>query len=547
MPVTPPLPDDEEPSPDVRQDTPTTGPLQIPIGGVALPVAEEDEEIIEIAWGGRSSNGVPVVLDDVPDVSEKMAVPTLATDTPSSDEGRSGSTLVTQVPPPPEQRPPTAPPMWARGTVTKSQRIFMDHDTEEDLLLEEPPGREAPPGMGSRPRIIDGVPESGPVVIFRKSDPLPEPAPSPTRPRRRARAETEIGSSIVARASKRRIVRLPMRKLAVVVALVAAAGVLAWLLVRGLGTDTASRAPLASLAFSLEPADAVVEIEGHDTVSGTPARIDLEPGEYRVTVRREGYRSWVSSIRVEKSENQTVRVALERGASGAATVVVRAPPGMAVTLDGNEVESKASGAFDVAPGAHTIELKERNGRSIWRHAFTAAANTRYEFHPGLQGAERDRRDASRRRRKRKTQAPTIEGEIEQRPPESSAPLLPAGDTSLAPLPPAAAEPPEAPPPSPEKLRQKRSRPVVVPPSKVQRVLGKPPVIPRHRRNTAPARVSAKLCIDTRGNVTSAAVLTKVSGEVARAVEKALAKWRYLPVRDDGEPVPACFAINFALR
>ena len=80
--------------------------------------------------------------------------------------------------------------------------------------------------------------------------------------------------------------------------------------------------------------------------------------------------------------------------------------------------------------------------------------------------------------------------------------------------------------------------MLIPPGKVRRKSGKAPVIPRHRRSSAPARVSAKLCIDERGRVTSVGLLTEVSGDVARAIDKALFKWRYRPYRANGKRVPA---------
>jgi serine/threonine protein kinase len=69
-------------------------------GMQALPPAEADDEIIEIAWGGRDDDAAPVLLDDVPDVSDKFVVP-------------SSETLVGY---PARSRTPTEPPGWAHGS-----------------------------------------------------------------------------------------------------------------------------------------------------------------------------------------------------------------------------------------------------------------------------------------------------------------------------------------------------------------------------------------------------------------------------------------------
>jgi len=537
VPSTPPNPPAQWSDHPSSTHTPTTGPLQIPIGGVALPVAEEDDEIIEIAWGGRSSDGVPVVLDEVPDVSEKVAAPALASESPPAE--RSGSTLVTHVPPPPVARPPTSPQAWARGTVPRKLFEDEDEDTDEDLLFDPPASERQRPNTRPRPRVARNDPDSKvPVVIFRKPAPLPRPI-----------VDTEIGSSIVARERGRHApLNVAPQTVAILATMAVAGAALVWFLLARADrtTTTAGASTATSLTFALEPRDATVVIDGQGSHTGSPVEIDLEPGDYRVQVEREGYRSWVSAIHVNEGENQTVRVALDRGATGAASVVVRTErPGLTVLVDGSALSGGTPATFELSAGKHEIQIAE-DDVTIWRHEFTAAADTHYEFHPVLldardSGSRSHRSHSSRHHRVR---APTIET-----PEVVQASLPPSADAGAVPplgLVEVGGEPPPAPPPRPA-VNRPATAPIVVPPGAVRRVSGRPPSIPRQYRASVPPHVSAKLCIDRRGHVTSATVLTEVGADLTRIVEKALKRWRYRPYRAKGTRVPACFAISFATR
>jgi hypothetical protein len=58
-------------------------------------------------------------------------------------------------------------------------------------------------------------------------------------------------------------------------------------------------------------------------------------------------------------------------------------------------------------------------------------------------------------------------------------------------------------------------------------------------------VSAKLCIDESGAVTSVTLFGVLPRDVEAELRSALRTWRYRPFRKDGAgPVPACFAVGF---
>jgi hypothetical protein len=60
----------------------------------------------------------------------------------------------------------------------------------------------------------------------------------------------------------------------------------------------------------------------------------------------------------------------------------------------------------------------------------------------------------------------------------------------------------------------------------------------------PANISAKVCIDTGGAVSSASVLTKLPDEAKAILVKAIRTWRYTPYKEDGAAVSACFVASF---
>jgi hypothetical protein len=125
-------------------------------------------------------------------------------------------------------------------------------------------------------------------------------------------------------------------------------------------------------------------------------------------------------------------------------------------------------------------------------------------------------------------APTV---VPPRPPS----LL---EGELRPLPVQVKEPPKARP------SKKPAAPKLIAPNLARRRSGVMPVL-RGTRSAGDLRaISAKLCLDRKGTVTSVSVLSKVDGQVKEALVRALSSWRYDPVREGGAAVPVCFATTF---
>jgi hypothetical protein len=74
----------------------------------------------------------------------------------------------------------------------------------------------------------------------------------------------------------------------------------------------AEAANLATIAISSNPVDAEIEIDG--AFAGTTPRLKkLEPGEYKIKIMMDGYKSWERKIRVLAGEEIPISVELKKG------------------------------------------------------------------------------------------------------------------------------------------------------------------------------------------------------------------------------------------
>ncbi len=511
--------------------TPPTGPALIPVKGVALPIAEEDDEIIEIAWGGRSRSQA-IVLDEVPDVSARSSPPAGGAIAAAAADPRE-RTLITPAPPPP--RKAAMPRSWATGTqppgVDDDEPLALDRfslgEAPRTPVSMPVPGRsprastppplppvQAPGGERPPPRRADTfiplpdaalrrTPTAAPILRAPTRPPtapprpgsvtgnagVPQPVaaaltPAITRPRHATRLATHtasaIGSGLVERERRRR-----RRTWLATLAGVLIVGTAATLLVRtggqSGGAGAAAAPAAAKVNLIVEPADAVIEITGADParIDGSPATTRLPPGRYPVTVARDGYKPWSSTLEIAAGETQTLHIALAPASSaGAGQVVVQ----------------------------HTSD-DESDDHAVAHHHHHAQAPTLDQPDQPLAAA----------------------GENEQ------APAGPSAD-GIAALPLMAIEPP------PAAARPHRTAPVVVPPNAVHKRYGTLPRL-RARAGQVPRRIAAQLCIDRRGAVTSAHVLSHVGDDIRARLEAALTTWQYVPYRTAGHTAPACFAIS----
>jgi serine/threonine-protein kinase len=94
------------------------------------------------------------------------------------------------------------------------------------------------------------------------------------------------------------------------------------------------------------------------------------------------------------------------------------------------------------------------------------------------------------------------------------------------------------------LAPSSAAPILVTPDRAHRRSGSIPIL-RGTRSANPIRaITAKLCVDRKGSVTSVDILSKIESQVRDGLTGALKRWRYDPIVDGGSAVPACFATTF---
>ena len=519
----------------------------------------DEEEAADVAWGGgqEQDTGNPVVLDDVPDYSRHPSALAamggeMATSLDAADD-RASSTLIGMVAP--SGRAATTPSSFPDGS-----------------------SADAVPKRRGATRVSSVPPPNTLVDVDRTA-------------RNERVSSPGFGAAVVERNGAGKALWIALAALTLVAASV---GVYFGVLRRS--SAPASVAPgkpeitavtPGTLKFIVEPSDATIKIAGLEAHPGAPWSVQLEPGVVQVKISHDAFQSWETSVELSTAETQTIRVVLAPALAGAdanrATLVLDSdPPGLTVVLDGKELDRKTPVTVPVDAGSHTIALRQA-GEILWRQHFVAEARTQYEFAPSMSDIKRREREEREARvaaavpRERAhpttTVAPSLPSVVTPpiasgsaapgsagsgsaapaklpvavttgsaaRPVETPAPLVVAPPTVVKPaVPPVVVAPPVAPRTGP---------PAVIPPNAVKRTSGELPkiqtIVRPGEEAAVPTSISAKICIDAAGTVTSVNIY-KVTGTVATKLASAIKTWRFTTHKVDGKAVPACFVNTFAM-
>ncbi len=319
------------------------------------------------------------------------------------------------------------------------------------------PTQAPPPAMVVTVALPTGVPSSMPLPVI-----APEAAPVVRR-------------------------RSPWIVLGVLAAIAAALGI--YLLVKPKASPVTTT---AAITFAVTPADAIIEIGG----AISPAASELSAGVYSVTVRKDGFRGWTSSVTVHAGEPQTVNIALE-----AEPVAIEMPPATATK-----------------PPRPTTT--------------TPPAATPTKPSPPKKG-DKGRRD------------PDIK-KLEPTPPsEPTPPVTVARPEPTPPVTPPVVAPPVTPPVTTPVTPAKPARTPVVASTAVQKLSGEVPQL-KAKGAESNGDVLVKMCIDERGTVTSVKIV-KSTADVTAELSRALGTWRYKPyVNAEQKPSPVCFPLSLRL-
>lgn len=467
-----------------RPPTATASPMD---AHVARAHVEEDE-VVEEAWGQREqTSGVPVVLDDVPDVSEKMDA-TIVDLRPGALAGRDG-----------RRKRTTSSFVWAAGSRDDAVDEAMRATYEAPLSL----GAAVVHG-GERSRwpkwvalgLMLGALAYGAWWAVRR-------APAPTTP---PAAETTLAPAPV---------------------------------------------PPSKVRITVVPANATIVIDGEAPQQGSPFVRELAPGEYNLTISHPGYKPAVLNLNVQPREALAIHHVLEQAsANHLASVVLRFDAKYAARLDESDWQTTSPLQRELQPGPHELVLKAQ-GETVWRKHFVAKADATYVFEPTpSEIRQRLAGDAAASVAEPSPSRPAPAPLAPDAPSEAPAPLA-APPSPVAASPAAAAPPPASSATSlivaaATAPRSSASRePRVVPPGTVTRLAGATPKLREDR--DLPEYISNKLCIDAAGAVSSVSVLGAVPARAKRDIETAIRGWTYRPYLDQGRAVPVCFVVSFAVR
>jgi serine/threonine protein kinase len=526
------------------------------------PDEEAVEEVAEFAWG--EDNGVPVILDEVPDVSHKVPHPPSPPPQAQAAVGESSPTMK-RGDEPRETARASAAALAAVGSLSREDGdeedptlIALAAARDDDDLDDDEPADPSDAADGDEIVDLDQPkfwPEgTSPPEAPARDDDGPE-APLRTRsggPRRK-RSTTSIGMTIVSRdtGDKRRL------WIGGAVAAVVCAGALS-LFAMGGDSSSASRAfagidagveptaaptsgALARVTFAVQPEGAEILIDDELLEAGEqPHAVSLEPGSYRVEIRKSGYESWVETLEVGANEAHVIHKRLDPGGNEKAVLKVGSTPsGLRVKVDGRTVRERTPLRIEVDPGARAVEVLGPSGS--WNERFDAAADTVYSFHPVFGDREERRTRPAPTSRGGAQPSPALspseaEPEVAEvvEPAPAPRPSLEVDTTpsSLSPLPFEVRAPPE---------RQAGPRePATVSGADVQLVSGEAPALPARARGASQSHVTLRICIDERGSVSQVDVLTGVGVDVERALRRAIRRWTYRPYSTGGAPVPVCF-------
>ena len=532
----------------------------------------DEEEAVEIAWGGGdgdANNGEAIVLDDVPDVSEKMAQAVVSRDLddipaaqPSHSRSRTGmqpqaprSGMVAEPRPPATE--PTGHPVvdGLEATIEDSIEVDLESTPKPTELPIPQPVPRTKPGIGEpiRVRTPTSLPalEDPPAVTARRSAPLP----------------VTIGQAMVERETKPRSTWPWLVGLLVVGG--AAAGVAVYV-TRGKGVPDPAPGPklpvaqVGTVKFLTEPTDAEVRIEGLPPHTGSPWAIELAAGTHQIEVHHDGFKAWLSSVDVGPGETNVIRVALgplgSTASPDAMLMLGASTPGLEVVLDGHALDVRTPLKMPIKIGPHTVALRA-NGVEVWKNAINAQAATDYTFDPAFTPAKQALRaqwkppTAPEPRVDEPTPKPEpkVEAPVEPPPPVPVPPPPPVDQPKRVFVDPTTPPPPKpvvtvAPPPRPVVIETPRPLvAVTVAPSAVTKLSGEVPKLGIAKNVDLPPVVAAKLCIDVDGKVTSAQTISKIEHHASEDLADVLRTWHYAPYRAAGTPAPACFVVSFKTR
>ncbi len=492
-------------------------PLTAPGGTGSRPgptATAEDDELMDMVWGGNGpSASQPVVLDEVPDVSARISgvhpMPVRTVDPielgaePDLEEPTSDMLRPVELGPPVAARPRTSHSAAAQSAkVPTVSDVFSLSGTPSAVSWQSTRGRPTsrPPEWAfgtsgtTGPQASSGLLDRS-IADARNLGGYPEPATPATPPRKRAPL-------------------LPV--LAAAVAVAGAGAAIAWFVsIRHENDSTQAVAGSEKVVAQLPPPAVRALPEDTGSAGAQPEPPAAQPGAAPAPANEVTTENKVITDKADAEK--AARVAREADEKAKLEEKARADKRDEKLAEDEEREGKSR--------------KGRLPRSK-RDAAEARARARDSADEEVEEPEEEVAED----RVATTQTPKSTSRAADAPGAKATKSI--EDEELEPLPVPVTEPAE--PPRPKK-------PVIITPDRAIRQSGSVPRLRFPPWEQAPAAVAYKLCMDASGAVSSVTVLSKLSSGVRSAVVDGLKRWRYKPVLQAGQKVPACFATTFKVE
>lgn len=115
--------------------------------------------------------------------------------------------------------------------------------------------------------------------------------------------------------------------------------------------------PQGEVLIAADVSGAEVSIDG-SPAGTTPMIAELEPGEHAIEIRAEGLEPHSEVVTVEAGQRVTLSATLQPSRPpGGTLVVITAPPGATVVVDGNERGTAPITVEELTPGSHIVEAR----------------------------------------------------------------------------------------------------------------------------------------------------------------------------------------------
>ncbi|HKE14859.1 MAG TPA: protein kinase [Kofleriaceae bacterium] len=469
---------------------------------------DTDDEIMDIVWGMSTPRSMPVVLEDVPDVSGKQTLPPTAMATGSDyvNVHRSDQSIILVGTPPGPERPADVRTALGLGPAQSAAAPGPRWAASNPRQVIAPTARTSAPGSVSQQQPQGMLEEA--MWAAQRAEAFAMAAMS------KGRRRSSLPQFIVA-----------------AIAVVAAGGGVAWL-VKGRHHEPLVVASTAGQGAQL-PATAVQPAPTVQPIP--PASSPAAAGA-------------VAAPPAAAAGAPTAAPAPSRLVASAPPAAPGESKASAHAADGeNRVEARADDKEDDR-GDDRRARRARAKREKAARGRDERDRRRDEEDRELAAAASDERPATEPYKDvPATESHPAASETAPAAPTTTARTETPAERDLDPLP-VSVEPPDTEPTRTASTTPARpSGPIIVSASRAQRESGNEHPIRFPPGEQLPPKITAKLCVDTGGTVKSVTVLSSVSAKVRHTVEHALSQWRYRPVTEGGDKVEACFATAFPVQ